>query len=323
MQSNEVLSLLRSNNNFVSGTDIATQLGISRTAVWKQIVKLRQNGYDIEAVPAKGYRLKAAPEYCKEEIASALHGLAYFSSNDLFFFPSLSSTNSVAAELATQTDRKAFIVVADHQTAGRGRLNRSWESPPGSNIYVSIVLRPELHPRDTTILTLLAGVAAASALRERAGVDVRLKWPNDLLIGPKKVGGILTEMRASAESVQFAIIGIGINVHYRTADMPLEIRSIATSLAEETNITLSRSKILAALIGMIDLWLKKLTQNGKITIIEQWRTLSATLGKTVSVKQGDTVIDGIAEDIDSEGFLLVRQLDGTLVSIYAGDVSHI
>ena len=144
-----------------------------------------------------------------------------------------------------------------------------------------------------------------------------------MLFRSKKVGGILTEMRASAESVQFAIIGIGINVHYRTADMPLEIRSIATSLAEETNITLSRSKILAALIGMIDLWLKKLTQNGKITIIEQWRTLSATLGKTVSVKQGDTVIDGIAEDIDSEGFLLVRQLDGTLVSIYAGDVSHI
>lgn len=315
--------MLRDRTDFVSGADIASSLGITRAAVWKQIAKLRDSGYIIDASPAKGYRLTATPEFSIEEVRATTGNLSAFSPQNIRFFESLPSTNSIAADLAAQGEGSGLIVVADNQTAGRGRLSRSWASPAGVNIYMSVILRPDMPPKDATILTLLAGVAAASALRERTGVDIRLKWPNDLLVGSKKLGGILTEMRAIPDRIQFAVIGIGINVNYPVASMPADIRTLATSLADEAGTPFSRSGVLSELIKSLDAWLTILSTQGKMPIITEWRRLSCTIGKTVSVQQGNMTVSGVAEDVDDEGFLLVRQSDGTLCSVYAGDVSHV
>lgn len=322
-RNNDVLSTLRDRTDYVSGADIASGLGITRAAVWKQIAKLRDSGYIIEASPAKGYRLSATPEYSIEEVRAGLGPLKFFEPENILFFKSLPSTNSTAAELAAREEIDGLIVVADNQTAGRGRLTRTWVSPAGANIYMSAALRPDMPPKDATILTLLAGVATASALREHTSLDIRLKWPNDLLVGSKKLGGILTEMRAIPDRIQFAVIGIGINVNARIAYMPVDIRTLATSIVDETGATCSRSIILSALIKSLDAWLTILGTHGKMPIITEWRRLSCTIGKTVSVLQGDMTVRGLAEDVDDEGFLLVRQSDGTLSSVYAGDVSHV
>jgi len=315
--------MLRDRTEYVSGADIASSLGITRAAVWKQIAKLRASGYIIDASPAKGYRLSATPEFSIEEVRSATGPLSVFSLQNIRFFESLPSTNSMAADLAAQGESSGLIVVADSQTAGRGRLSRSWASPAGINIYMSAILRPDMPPKDATILTLLAGVASASALREHTGVDIRLKWPNDLLVGSKKLGGILTEMRAIPDRIQFAVIGIGINVNYPVANMPADIQPIATSLAHEAGIPFSRSGVLSELIKSLDTWLSILSTQGKMPVITEWRRLSCTIGKKVSVMQGNMTVTGVAEDVDDEGFLLVRQSNGTLCSVYAGDVSHV
>lgn len=322
-RSDDVLSTLRNHPDFVSGADIASSLGITRAAVWKQIAKLRDSGYTIDASPAKGYRLTATPEYSIEEVRAGLGHLKFFPLKNIRFFTSLPSTNSTAAELVASEGADGLIVVADHQTAGRGRLARTWFSPPGVNIYMSAALRPDMPPKDATILTLLAGVAAASALREQTGVNIRLKWPNDLLVGSKKLGGILTEMRAIPDRIQFAVIGIGINVNAHIADLPVDIHTLATSIADEAGAVYSRSMILSALIKSLDTWLAILSTQGKMPVISEWLKLSCTIGKTVSVLQGNTTVTGIAEDVDNEGFLLVRQSDGTLCSVYAGDVLHV
>lgn len=318
----DVLATLRNRQDFVSGAFIASSLGITRAAVWKQIAKLRDHGYIIEALPAKGYRLTAAPEFSIEEVRASLGGVKLFSPEHIRFFSSLDSTNTKAAELAAQGAHDGTVVVADNQTAGRGRLTRPWVSPAGVNVYLSTVLRPEMPPKDATILTLLAGVATASALRECTGVNALLKWPNDLLVGSRKLGGILTEIRAVPDRIQFAVIGIGVNVNYHVAYMPPAIRNIATSLAHEAGTCFSRSTILSSILRSLDEWLTLLENEGKGPIITEWLKLSCTIGKSVSVAAGNTVIRGIAQGVDQEGFLVVRLADGSLRKVFAGDVAH-
>lgn len=321
-RADDVLATLRNRKDFVSGADIAAGLGISRAAVWKQIAKLRDHGYIIEALPAKGYRLTAAPEFSIEEVRAGMTALTTFPSDAMRFYPSLDSTNSKAAELAAQGGSEGIVVVTDNQTAGRGRLTRPWISPSGVNIYMSTVLRPEMPPKDATILTLLAGVATASALRECTGVNVLLKWPNDLFVGSKKLGGILTEIRAVPDRIQFAVVGIGINVNYHVAYMPPAIRGIATSLAHEAGNCFSRSLILTEILRSLDKWLAVLKHEGKAPIITEWLKLSCTIGRSVSVSAGNTTVRGVAQGVDNEGFLVVRLNDGTLRKVFAGDVTH-
>lgn len=323
LRGDAVLATLRNQKDFVSGASIAESLGITRAAVWKLIAKLRDHGYIIEALPAKGYRLTATPEYSIEEVRARLMKGSVFSPENIRFFPSLPSTNTKAAELAAQGEGDGLVVVTDQQTAGRGRLTRQWVSPSGVNVYMSAVLRPDMPPKDATILTLLAGVASASALRECTGVNVLLKWPNDLLVRGKKLGGILTEMRALPDRIQFAVIGIGINVNYHVAYMPAAIRPIATSLAHEAGSSFSRSDILSELIKSLDEWLSILRTEGKGPIITEWLKLSCTIGRMVSATIGSTTARGVAQGIDNEGFLIIRQADGTLQKVFAGDISHV
>ncbi|HSW64889.1 MAG TPA: biotin--[acetyl-CoA-carboxylase] ligase [Dissulfurispiraceae bacterium] len=322
-QSADVLTLLKGRTTFVSGTEIATACGITRAAVWKRISRLRKEGYSIEAFPAKGYRLSGAPEFSVKEALRSLGQLKTFSADKISFYPALASTNSTAVELAGAGCPDGTVVVADVQSSGRGRMARTWNSPPGVNIYMSIILRPTIAMRDAGVLTLLTGVACANALHHCSRCEISLKWPNDLLIGTCKVGGILTELRADPDRIQFAVIGIGINVNFHKEHMPREISQIATSLAHESGKRFSRTEVLAAVILQMDKWLNIFESEGKKPVLDEWLTLSSTIGKKVTVTTHRGTLHGLAEAIDDEGFLLVQPDSGSLQRIHSGDISYV
>jgi BirA family biotin operon repressor/biotin-[acetyl-CoA-carboxylase] ligase len=304
-------------DDFVSGEAISDKLGLSRAAVWKHVNALRAQGYRIDALSARGYRLVAVPDrlgplelrplLSTRDLGHALH-----------CHDSLPSTNDLAKELAEQGAAHGEVVVAETQTAGRGRRGRSWASPPARNLYLSVVLRPELPPQRATEITLLASVALCEAVRE-AGVAAEIKWPNDVLAGGRKVGGILTEMAAEPDRVQWLVVGLGVNLNAAADDFPPELRGEATSLAAERGAAVPRALFAAALLARLEAWLDRHAAEGFAPVREAWRALSGTLGREVRVVTGDGELRGVAEDVDEAGALLVRGALG-LERVIAGDV---
>jgi BirA family biotin operon repressor/biotin-[acetyl-CoA-carboxylase] ligase len=230
----------------------------------------------------------------------------------------LPSTSDVAKELAEDGAAHGEVVVADRQTAGRGRRGRSWVSPPGKNLYLSVVLRPELAPHRAPELTLLASVALCEAVRA-AGAEAVIKWPNDLLVGGRKVAGILTEMAADPDRVQWVVVGIGVNLNAAAEDFPDELRAEATSVAVGRGGPVPRALFAAALLGRLEGWLERHAAEGFAPVRERWRELSGTLGREVRVTTGEGEIVGVATDVDESGALLVRGPAG-FARVVAGDV---
>ena len=304
-------------DDFVSGEAISGKLGLSRAAVWKHVNALRGQGYRIEAVPARGYRLKAIPDRLGAlEIGPLLntHDLG----QTLHCSPELPSTNDRARELADDGAAHGEVVIAESQTAGRGRRGRSWSSPAGRNLYLSVILRPSLPPQRAPELTLVASVAACEACR-KSGVDAGIKWPNDLLVGGRKVAGILTELSAEADAVHWVVLGLGVNLNAGPEDFPEDLRAVATSLAIERGQPVPRALFAAALLSELEQWLDLHAAEGFEPIRSAWRDRSVTLGREVRVDGDGGEIAGIAEDIDASGALLVRGSAG-LSRVVAGDV---
>lgn len=214
---------------FVSGGELGKRFHVSRTAVWKYIEELRQEGYSIEAVPRNGYRLLSSKDRLNAyEIANDLN--TSVAGNEVVYLDTVDSTNNYARKMADEGCVDGFTVIAGQQTAGKGRLGRSWASPNGSGIYVSIVLRPPLAPSETQIFTLAAAAALVNAIRETTGLKAGIKWPNDVVIDGRKLCGILTEMNSEADRVNYIILGIGINYSQEAEDFPEELRNRAISL---------------------------------------------------------------------------------------------
>lgn len=213
------------------------------------------------------------------------------------------------------------VVIADKQTKGKGRLGRQWLSPPGENIYMSIVLRPELEPRDATLLTLLSAVAVARAIRNVSALPVGIKWPNDIMLQDKKLGGILLETRTDPDRIDFVVIGIGVNVNLRTKDLPSDVGGIATSMKEVTGKTFKRTAVTAEIMDELEREYIDLMNNGRLRLLKLWRELSVTLGREVRVTQHNKSLDGIAVDIDDVGMLIVKTADGKQIIVSSGDVS--
>ena len=304
-------------DDFVSGEAISGKLGLSRAAVWKHVNALRGQGYRIEAVPARGYRLIAIPDRLGTlEIGPLLntHDLG----QTLHCSEELPSTNDRARELADAGAVHGEVVIAECQTAGRGRRGRAWSSPAGKNLYLSVILRPALPPQRAPELTLVASVAACDACR-KAGVDAGIKWPNDLLVDGRKVAGILTELSAEADAVHWVILGIGVNLNAAPGDFPAELHAVATSLSIERGQPVPRALFAAALLSELEQWLDLHAAEGFGPIRDAWRERSVTLGREVRVDGDGGEIAGVAEDIDDSGALLVRGAGG-LVRIVAGDV---
>ena len=251
------------------------------------------------------------------EIKSRLRGDV---GREIFFYDTVGSTNAIASEIAAKTAEGA-VVLADTQSKGKGRLGRCWVSPPGVNIYMSIILRPDIRPRDATLITIMSSVACANALRKVTGLNVTIKWPNDLIIQKKKLCGILTELKTERNKIIFAVAGIGINVNADINEFPEDVKYIATSLKNETGIVYSRTEIVAEILNEIDRWYKTLKVMDRDALLSEWKRLSSTLGREVMVVTGQGTITGLALDLDSEGMLMIKLSSGEVKRISSGDVT--
>ncbi|GAB5046658.1 biotin--[acetyl-CoA-carboxylase] ligase [Thermodesulfovibrio sp. TK110] len=240
---------------------------------------------------------------------------------EIVVYDEVESTNSKANELLKQGYPSGTVVIADRQTKGKGRLGRKWISPSGKNLYMSIALKPDIPPKYATLLTLTSVVACTTALRRYTDIPVMIKWPNDMLIDDKKIGGILTEMKIEGEKIKSAIVGIGINVNMTEEDIPEEIKEIATSLKIYKGEDFSREVLTVEIIKEFDKWYQLLEKRQRKTIIDRWMQLSGTIGRQVKIILADRQLVATAEAIDEEGRLIVKLSDGTYEKICAGDVT--
>jgi len=315
-----ILRILRENGDcFLSGEDISRQLAVSRTAIWKHIQALKRDGYVIEAHSRRGYRFCGGPdlllpEEIEPQLTTAILG------RKIHYLPAVDSTNNEAKRLAVDGCSEGLIVVAEEQSGGRGRLARGWFSPFGKGLWFSLVLRPSFSPQEAYKCTLMTAVAVNKAIKKVTSIDCRIKWPNDILYEGKKLVGILTEMSAEMDAINYVVIGVGVNVNIAGDEFPLELRETVTSLAMLSLGRIDRLELLVAVLAEIEDSYQKTLQYGFKPILEEWRAASATLGCIVDVSGGGRQFSGLAVDIADDGALLV-QTDTGLERILAGDVS--
>lgn len=316
----QILNLLKkSRDKFLSGEYLATSLNVSRTAIWKHIKALRDSGYDIESVPRNGYRLLNAPDLLSaEEIELSLP--TKILGKNIKYFTTTDSTNNQAKKLALQGAPDGTIVVSEEQAGGRGRLARSFFSPKYKGIWFSVILRPKFLPQEAPKCTLMAAVAITKAIKEVTGINVGIKWPNDILYDNKKLVGILTEMNAEMDCINYIVIGMGINVNIPYAEIPDDIKDKATSLSEIAGEKISRIKLLDSILYHLEQLYILAQKEGFKPILDQWRQYSITLNQHIKVIGTNETYTGVAVDIDDEGALLVDR-NGKINRVLAGDVS--
>lgn len=312
--------LRRHQGEYVSGEELSRKLGLSRTAIWKHIRALRQEGYQISASTRRGYALLTTPDcFYPEEVMAGLK--TSWLGRSFYYYDEVGSTNQVAKELADAGAPEGTVVVAEYQLSGRGRLGRSWLSPAGKGIWVSLILRPRVAPVQLPQLSLMAAVAVKEAVEEITGLRPGIKWPNDLMIKGRKVAGILTEMRAEMDSTQYVVLGIGINVNLERTDFTPEVQSLATSLKLEAGREVARLPLFNALLCHLEDWYMRWQEEGFGPVRAAWKEASITLGRQVKVIASGKIYEGEAVDIDEEGALLVRDAAGCLRRFNYGEIS--
>lgn len=305
----------------VPGPKIASEIGVTRSTVWTWIEKLRSLGVEIRGVPAAGYRLVNIPDLLAPSLVRPELGEPEIGHNILHYFRT-ESTNDVALKLAAERAAHGTVVVAEEQTAGRGRLGRAWYSEKSSGIYMSVILRPPLSPAAAPVLTLMAGVAVHQAITSTTGLAVDIRWPNDLLVNRKKVCGILTEMNAELDRLHAVVLGIGINVNH--TQMPAELRAIASSLRLEAHRTVSRVQLLVALLRELERHYHLLLKDGNTAITERWAAASTfARGKRVRVVNAAGEMLATTAGLDPSGALRIRRDDGREESLVAGEVVEV
>jgi BirA family biotin operon repressor/biotin-[acetyl-CoA-carboxylase] ligase len=318
-----IVAELRSAGDFVSGHDLAERLGISRTAVWKHVGALKDEGYQIETERGRGYKLIALPGGLSEGEVASLLTTAWLG-RSLVCKMETGSTNSDAADLGRAGAPEGTVVIADAQTAGRGRLGRSWVSRPGVNLYMSVLLRPQILPAAAPQLALIAGLAVAQAL-ESEGLVPAIKWPNDVLLAGRKVCGILTELEAETDRVEFVVVGIGVNLNSELADFPPELHERATSVLMASNKRLERARFAGDLMARLETCYERFRQDGFGALASEWGSRSALAGREITVDGAGGVVRGTYAGIDSEGALLLKEEGdgggGTTRRVLAGDVT--
>lgn len=317
----EILKLLRESDGYVSGQRLCEEFDVSRTAVWKVINQLKEEGYHVEAVKNRGYRIVDIPDVMsEEELKSLLTGKTRWAGQEIYYYPDTDSTNIRAKELGEKGAPHGTLVVAGQQSAGRGRRGRGWESPPGCSIYMSILLRPEFLPSKAPMLTLIMAYSVAKALRACTGMEVKIKWPNDIVLNGKKLVGILTEMSTEIDYINHVVIGVGVNVNM--ASFSEEIAKTATSLRIETGEIIKRSTLIVEMMKHFEknyeMYLKTEDLSG---IREAYNGLLVNCGKEVRILGAREPYQAVALGINDSGELLVRKQDGSREAVYAGEVS--
>lgn len=315
----ELLQLLSANPMIVvSGTRMAKQIGVSRHTVRHWVNKLRALGVDVKGHPRTGYHLqKSADVLIPAMLRRRLEGTPFAKHMHHFF--TIGSTNDAALELGHSGAPHGTVVLAEQQTAGRGRVGRKWHSEKSNGIYMSVLLRPGISPVEAPLITLVAGLAARDAVAEQTGVVPDVRWPNDLMLGGKKCGGILTEMHAEPDRVQYVVVGIGINVNHET--LPTDIRGLATSLRIETGHTQSRNELVVRLLRALDGYYNQFLRQGTEAILRRFREVSSYCeGKRVRVATATETYLATTAGLDSSGVLRVRRENGKTEPVLAGDV---
>ncbi|MCX5666308.1 MAG: biotin--[acetyl-CoA-carboxylase] ligase [Candidatus Omnitrophica bacterium] len=321
MLDEKILNVLRhSKDSYVSGEELCKLAGISRAAIWKHIEKLRLEGYEIEALPHLGYKLIAIPDsLIPSEIKWKLKTKVF--GRSVISYRKVDSTNIVAYELAEKGMKEGAVILADEQAKGKGRHGRHWSSPSKGGIYMSCILRPSIAPNEISRITLLAAIAVAQAIRDVASLEVTIKWPNDIMIDHKKLCGILTEMKAEQDRVDFVVLGIGINVNIPMKQLPKGAASIKEELRHRgEKIGLSRVELTKKVLERLEEYYNLMKVEGFEPIIEMWKGLSAMIGSRVKVSLRGKTFEALAHDIDPDGALVVRTESGVLEKISSGDV---
>lgn len=314
----EILRMLREGDNYISGQQLCDAFGVSRTAIWKVINHLKEKGYEIESAPKKGYLLKKVPDLVDEVELESIRATAW-AGQEIFCFDSLDSTNTKAKELADKGYPGGTLVIADTQIAGKGRRGRGWESPSGQGIFMSLVIKPEIHPDCASMLTLVAALAVAAAIRQVTDAEALIKWPNDIVINAKKVCGILTEMSAQIDYINHIVIGIGINVHNKV--FPVEIKDTASSLWLECSKRIHRAELIETILEYFeeyyDVFLKTQDLGG---LQQKYNEMLVNRYRDVQVLDPKDPFEGKAMGITKKGELVVDTWESRRL-VSSGEVS--
>lgn len=318
---NDILKYLRE-KEYISGEVLAKKLEVSRVAIWKQIQRLKNMGYKIIADQNIGYCLISRPDLLlPQEIQNGLS--TNYIGRKIYYFPKLESTNIIAKEKATHKEEgvnEGTIVIAERQSAGKGRLGRKWFSPTGG-IWLSIILYPQLSPSYIPRITLMTAVAVVKAIERCAQIKGQIKWPNDILINEKKVCGILTEMSAELDLINWVVVGIGINVDIKKQEFPEDIREKTTSLKEALRKEISRVRLVQIFLKEFERYYELLKKKEISLILKEWKSYSHTLGKKIKINIGENIVTGEAIDVNEKGELILKKKDGELIEIISGTIS--
>lgn len=315
----EILRLLRSADGYISGQELCNRFGVSRTAVWKAINQLKEAGYEIEAQQNKGYRLMAAPDLMTEaEIKSLMH--TDWVAKEVLYFDTIDSTNTKAQELAEKGYPSGTLVVADKQESGKGRRGRSWVSPSGTGIFMTLMIKPDINPNNASMLTLVAALAVAKAITSVTGEEALIKWPNDIVVNGKKVCGILTEMNAQFDYINHIVVGIGINVHNES--FPEEISQMASSLMIEAGgKRFHRAQIIAETMSYFEQYYDTFLKTQDLSaLVREYDELLVNRNKSVRVLDPKEPFDGKAMGITHKGELIVETWESRKL-VSSGEVS--
>lgn len=315
----EILRFLKETQGYLSGQELCGRLGVSRTAVWKVIRQLQEDGYEIEAVRNRGYRLVESGDVFTEAELKSVISTRVMGQN-LVFLDVVDSTNTRAKQLAEAGAPDGTLVVAESQSAGKGRRGRFWMAPAGTGVWMSLLLRPQIEPQNASMLTLVAAMAVETGIRVATGLDGSIKWPNDVVVDGKKVCGILTEMSADMDCVSHVVVGIGINVNIR--EFPEELQDKATSLLLVSGQPVKRAKLLNAVLNAWEEYYGRYLQTEDLSLLaEEYNEKLAGLGGMVKVLAPKGEYTGISRGISHTGELLVEREDGTFTEVMSGEVS--
>jgi BirA family biotin operon repressor/biotin-[acetyl-CoA-carboxylase] ligase len=314
-----LLYLKESKGNWISGESISTKMAVSRSAIWKHIQKLREEGYVISSSSKKGYLLrKTSDMLLPSEIREGLT-TTVFGKGDIVHFRETDSTNTRAKALADRGAPEGTVIVSEKQIDGRGRKGRNWFSPSQEGIYISLILRPALSPGEAPKTTLLTAVAVAEALISLTGLAVSIKWPNDILVHGKKIAGILTEISAEIDAINYIVVGLGLNVN--TPDFPSNIKDKATSMFIEAGKHFSRVRVLREYLIWYERYYDLFWRNGFDPILTRWKELANIIGRRMTVETTGTIYTGEIQDIDKDGVLILKDNQGKQHRIFSGDIS--
>ncbi|MCP3025880.1 biotin--[acetyl-CoA-carboxylase] ligase [Halobacillus sp. A5] len=316
---NRLIQLLDKADGYVSGQQLSEQLDISRTAVWKHMKELEKDGYKIEALQRKGYRILSSPN--KVSGNTVQWGLnTKWLGHNLYHYEEVNSTQEIAHQLAKQGKPHGTVIIADEQVKGKGRMSRPWHSPKGKGIWMSILLRPDLAPVQAPQLTLLAATVLAEVFAKVFKVTPQIKWPNDILVAHKKVSGILTEMQAEHDQIQYVVLGIGINVNQNEDEIPVDLRHIASSLKVESDQECSITDTIQDLLHQFEITYDQFMTQGFQHVKTVWEKYGYKIGEQVTIKTMRKEWDAVLVGIEPDGALKARDINGEEEKLYSAEI---